>query len=182
MYQFKSWVVVAVAATALGCATETRSRHLAAYETRGPGTVFPTIEMAAIDGLAYSYKAGEQIRREHRARGGTIIRVEGGYTYAEREVAHHAAPMQLTYRLGPEDVAHFRVYPRTHDNHLNRSNERVSRIDRHVVDLTDPAHRPLYVLTPKLMVREYRGQQQGVTEIVDLGASDLSEALAAREP
>ena len=49
-------MVVAVAMTALGCLTESRGRQLGAYETQGPGTVFPTIEMAAVDGLAYSYQ------------------------------------------------------------------------------------------------------------------------------
>ena len=60
--------------------------------------------------------------------------------------------------MKPQDVARFHIYPRDNDFVVNRANERPSRVDRRSVSLTDPLHRPLYILHPSLVVREYRGE------------------------
>jgi hypothetical protein len=178
MYRFNKWVAVVICAAALSCASEPRDRHLVSFDPRGPGAVFPSIETAAVDALAYAYKSGLDARTADKTRGGTIMRVRGGFAYGELSEAHELAPMHLTYSLGRRDVAHFRVYPRTRDQRQNGQNERVSRTDRNIVDARDPGHRPLFVLTPKLMIRAYRGEAVGTEAVADLGASNWSETLA----
>lgn len=182
MFRSKNLIVSVICILGLGCATHSGDRAGVTYEPSGPGTIFPTIEMAAVDGLAYGYKSGLEENNAELSRGGTIVRVHGGYTYGDLVVASPLAPMQIRYKLGSRDVAHFRVYPRTTNSTQNLRNERISRTDRNIVDDRDPGHRPFFVLTPKLMVRAYRGDVVGTESIADLGASGWSESLAASQP
>ena len=46
--------------------------------------------------------------------------------------------------------------------------ERASRADRRSVSVTDPLHRPLFILHPSLVIREYRGRDHDVVAVADL--------------
>ena len=77
-------------------------------------------------------------------------------------------PNRISYRFGPHEVARFHVYPVHRDFRSNHANERLSRVDRRSVSVTDPLHRPLYVLHPSLSIRVYRGERSRRVEVTDL--------------
>ncbi len=60
------------------------------------------------------------------------------------------------------------MYPLATDRDVRRANERASKADRRSVAVTDPLHRPLYILHPSLVIREYRGRDDGVVAVADL--------------
>lgn len=135
---------------------------------QGPGTVFPSIEAAAVDALTYAYLSAKAARTAERARGGSIYATRGGYSYDEVRVAGRLAPHRVSYTLKPGDVARFVIYPPDSDRRVNWRNERPSVVDRRGVTFKDPLHRPLYVLHPSLVIREYRGEGQDLTDVADL--------------
>jgi hypothetical protein len=154
-------LIAAVAVS--GCA---RMSHL---EARGPGTVFPSIETAAIDALIYTYLQASNENDTERMRAGTIYSVDTGYSYGEIYTARNMLPDSFTYPLKRQDVARFHMYPRATIKHQRASrSERVSRVDRRSVRFTDPLHRPLFILHPSLKIREYRGGKYKTVEVADL--------------
>ena len=135
-------------------------------EAQGPGTVFPSIEDAAIDALIYAYLHAEAAR-DQRMRGGTIHPTPGGYTYDEVIVASRVDPSAISYRLKPQDVARFHLYaePVRLDNRIP---EEPTDSDRRSVRFWDPLHRPLYVLHPSFVVRVLRGSTGELVDVADL--------------
>jgi hypothetical protein len=168
----------------LGCA---QPQLLAAHETepvqleaRGPGTVFTSIEAAAVDSLTFAYLQSQAAHDTELMRGGTIYATRGGYSYGEIHVAKPLSAHQVTYTLKPQDVARFVIYSRDRNHRINRANERPSRVDRRSVNLTDPMHRPIYILHPSLVIREYRGEDHEFRQVADLRHPTRAQILASR--
>jgi hypothetical protein len=135
---------------------------------RGPGALFTSVEAAAVDALTYAHLQARKARDTARIRGGTIYPIGGGYSYGEIQLANLMHPNRISYRFGPHEVARFHVYPVHRDFRTNHANERLSRVDRRSVSVTDPLHRPLYVLHPSLAIRAYRGERSRRVEVTDL--------------
>jgi hypothetical protein len=161
-----------VALATLGCA---QMGHLLAdlytrpqLEAWGPGTVFPSVETAAVDALIYTYLQARDARDIQRMRAGTIYSVDAGYSYGEIHVASDLLPYQIDYPLKQRDVARFQMYPITSGRAVNRRNEQADQRDRRSVAVTDPLHRPLFILHPSLVIREYRGRDDEVVMVADL--------------
>lgn len=153
--------LIAAVATS-GCAT---SKPLAAW---GPETVFPSIEAAAVDALTNTYLQAKSERDLERMRAGTIYSVGTGYSYGEIHVASSLLVYRIAYPLKPQDVARFHMYPFATSHDVKRENERASLPDRRSVAVTDPLHRPLFILHPSLVIREYRGRNDAVVAVADL--------------
>ena len=160
----------------LPAARELEPRQL---EARGPGTLFASIEAAAADALIHAYLSAKDARNVERTRGGSIYATRGGYSYDEIVVAGRVAPQRVRYRIKPGDVARFVTYPRHSDRRLNRKNERPSHLDRRGVTFKDPLQRPLYILHPSLVIREYRGEGQELTDVADLRHRTRAECMLA---
>ena len=60
------------------------------------------------------------------------------------------------------------MYPLSTDRDVRRTNERATQRDRRSVAVTDPRHRPLFILHPSLVIREYRGRDDEVVMVADL--------------
>jgi hypothetical protein len=137
-------------------------------EAWGPGTVFPSIESAAVDALIYTYLQASNERDMERMRAGTIYRADEGYSYGEIHVANTLLKYRIAYPLKQRDVARFQMYPLATNHDVNRRNERATQADRRSVAVTDPLHRPLFILHPSLVVREYRGREDEAVAVADL--------------
>lgn len=187
-----SLAVTVSAPLGLGCA---HSQLLAApeleplqVEVQGPGTLFASIEAAAVDALTYAYLQARGARFRGRTaelmRAGTIYATPGGYSYGEIHVAKPLSPQQVTYTLKPQDVARFQVYPQVHGRRwrLDRSNERLTQGDRRSVNVIDPLHRPIYTLHPSLVIREYGGEDHGLREVAHLRHRTRTECTLAASP
>ena len=163
--------LIAALATS-GCAQ--MGHFLAALNTKprpeawGPGTVFPSIEAAAVDALIYTYLQARNENDLERMRAGTIHSVDTGYSYGEIHVASSLLAYRIAYPLKAQDVARFHMYPFAINHDVNRGNERASQADRRSVAVTDPLRRPLYILHPSLVIREYRGRDDEVVAVADL--------------
>jgi hypothetical protein len=163
--------VIAVLAT-LGCSQ--MSIFLTALDTKpqleawGPGTVFPSVETAAVDALIYTYLRADRAHDTDRMYGGTIYKLAEGYSYGEVHAASGLLAHKIAYPLKSQDVARFHMYPIVSDHDVNRTNEGASSADRRSVAVTDPEHRPLFVLHPSLVIREYRGKAHQAVEVADL--------------
>lgn len=145
----------------------------------GPGTVFETPEAAAVDALAYSYLATRRvIAQQRRARGGAIVQVEGGYSYAEPDVARDASASTLRYRLAPTDVAHFRHDPRPNNPHGGLTSRSLDRKTRRFVDRRDPMQRPFFFMTPERFVGLYTGADVGVQTLARVQRATDRDAVA----
>ncbi len=155
----------ALFASAVGAAEEPDP---ALPRVHGPGAVFASVEAAAVDALTYAYLQARDAHDTKRMRGGTVYRVDGGFSYGEIHVAGPLLPTQITYALKPQDVGRFLIYYRTGRHDLDRSAERPSKADRRSVTWTDPLHRPLYILHPSLMIRVYRGENNELVDVADL--------------
>jgi hypothetical protein len=149
-------------------------------DAQGPGTVFPTVEAAAVDALTWSYRQAREARDTERLRAGTIHPVGNGYSYGEIHEAGSWNLSEVTYSLKPQDAARFHIYPQNSDFVVNRMNERPSRSDRRSVSVVDPLHRPLYILHPSLVIREYRGEDQELVEAADLRRREEAPRIAGR--
>ncbi len=155
-----------------GCAKMTGSQ--ATCETKpqleawGPETVFPSIEAAAVDALIYTHLQASSEQNTQRMRAGTIYSVDGGFSYGEIHVARNLLTHRIAYPLKQRDVARFHMYPLASDRAVNRGNERATQADRRSVAVTDPRHRPLFILHPSLVIREYRGRNDEVVAVADL--------------
>ena len=139
-----------------------------AFEPRGPGVVFNSVEAAAVDALAFCHLQARETGDVERMRAGTIERSGAGYTYREIHVAKPLAQRSIEYVFAPRDVARFHVYPPHTDRGVNRVSERLSNKDWRSVNVIDPLHRPLYVLHPSLEIRAYRGTDGAVVEVASL--------------
>ncbi len=155
-----------------GCAQ--MGHFLAALDTRpqleawGPETVFPSVETAAVDALIYTYLQASNGQDTERMRAGTIYSVDAGYSYGEIHVASGLLAYQIDYPLKQQDVARVHMYPLATELDVRRTNERATQADRRSVAVTDPLHRPLYILHPSLVIREYRGRDDEVVAVADL--------------
>ena len=138
----------------------------------GPGTLFASIDGAASDALSWAHQLQREGRSPRLSRGGTIVAVEGRYTYGELVTARRSAPDKLVLELGVSAVAHFHTYPRQ-GGPIDRRNESHSRADRWVVDRLDSQRRPSYILTPSLRVVAYHGRAEARTS--DLLVANLSQ-------
>jgi hypothetical protein len=137
-------------------------------DARGPGSVFDSIDAAAVAALTFCYLQARKTGDMERMRAGVIERFGAGYTYRE---IHTASPMEqrrIEYLFAPQDVARFHVYPRHTDRDVNRASERLSAKDRRSVSVIDPLHRPLYVLHPSLTIRAYRGAESEAVKVASL--------------
>ncbi|HEY5658058.1 MAG TPA: hypothetical protein VIY27_09735 [Myxococcota bacterium] len=148
-------------------------------EARGPGSVFASIETAAVDALTYAYLQGQATREAGLVRGGAIFRTDDGYSYAAIHVATPLRPHKIAYGLGPQDVARFVLYPRIGKHDVDRANEQPSRADRRSVHVTDPLHRPLFILHPSLAIRAYRGEGQELSDLASLRRPDRAPQRVA---
>jgi len=136
------------------------------------GHVFESVDQAAVDALALAHEISLASGRPRLSRGGTIVAVEGGYTYHQSAVASPGAPDSLRLQLHRNVVAHFHTYP-SQGKELDRLNETHSPADRQAVDQSDSQHRPSYILTPSLRVVVYRGRD--ANELSDRFVADLIE-------
>jgi hypothetical protein len=137
-------------------------------DARGPGALFRSAEAAAVDALIYALLQAREARDTARIRGGTVYAIGDHYSYSEIQRANPLTPHRIRYRFGPREVARFHAYPVYRDARANRANEQLSRVDRRSVSVTDPLHRPLYVLHPSLAIRAYRGEASERVEVTDL--------------
>jgi hypothetical protein len=133
-------------ASALGFALTTAS---IAETAAGPGTVFASVEAAALDALHY---AALRQAGAHRELGGAISAAAGGYTYAEPSVGTRDG---VAVRLGADNVAWYYTHGARGNALEDRLNEGLSRRDRRMVDHVDPKRRPLFVRTPSGRVLRY---------------------------
>ena len=137
----------------------------------GPGAVFDSIQAAALDALTDAHLTATP-RDRQRLRVGTIHRVDNGYSYTAPRRAGTSTPLMrqsVRYRLRSIDVASYVIQPSSGEARSNRSNEMPSEEEKRIVDELDPAHRPLYLLTPSLDVMRYShgGQLRLVTSLDD---------------
>jgi hypothetical protein len=137
-------------------------------QARGPGSVFDSVDAAAVDALTYCYLQARETGDVDRMRAGTIERSRAGYTYREIHVANPLDQRRIDYLFSPKEVARFHVYPPHPDHDINRVSERLSINDRRSVRVIDPLHRPLYVLFPSLAIRAYSGVDSDVVEVASL--------------
>lgn len=144
----------------------------------GPGTVFPSVEEAAVDALKYVYLQDRDTGHAGLVRGGAISLVDGGYTYGEIAVAGPWSPHQIRYTLEPWDVARFVIYPQTGNYDVDRANERPTVVDRRFVRFIDPLHRPIFILHPSLVIREYHGDAHDLLEVADLRHPPQTKVIA----
>ena len=147
-------------------------------EAHGPGILFASIDAAAIDALIYAHLQGLATGSSERMRGGTIYRTGDGYGYGDLYVAGPLDPNRLRHALHSQDVARFLIYPRVGRHKVDRANERPSQVDRRSVNVTDPLHRPLYILHPSLVIRKYRGEDHELIEVADLRRPAQSPLIA----
>ena len=146
----------------------------------GPGVTFATSRDAAIDALAYCYVAAlKQVPSVRRARAGTIYPVVGGYSYDEPSSVRRGGSGLLHYRLKPTDRAHFRCYPQAGAGSVIGLSRAIELQVRDFVDERDPAHRPIYFLTPRrfLRVQEAADEAETFARIL-FGARRHSNSIA----
>jgi hypothetical protein len=175
---FKLFTMPIAASILMACAIPQVQKLAIPYEPAGPGAEFATVEEAVIDALAYSHERAKETRTLDRLRGGVITRTERGFTYDRIETASVQRPTYIEYSLVSRDVARFHAYPRTNRPRDDFRNERPSRKDRRSVDRSDPLHRPVFVLTPKLLVKAYYGETEPVETVANLRVMEQDRYLA----
>ena len=139
---------------------------------QGPGAVFETVEAAAIDALSYAH-IEETLTQRRSLRVGVIQRVENGYSYTAAKRSSTSSPLtacSVRYRLRSNDVARYIIPPHSGKARIDRYNEEPTRKEKKIVDELDPAHRPLFQLTPSNNIVSYR--YGGHTNVL-LNLSDL---------
>jgi hypothetical protein len=161
-------LLASLVAWLIACSSLERHRLDERYTPRGPGATFATVEAAVVDALAWARLDGKRTHSMHLLRGGTITRTDGGFTYETVAVASPETPTRIEYALRRDDVARFHAYPRSSPSE-NMRNENPSRHDRRSVDDQDPLHRPVFILTPRLLVKAYYGETEPVELVADLG-------------
>ena len=174
-------VLLAVWVGSVGCAGLPVQEDEISVRPLGPGTMFSTVDAAVLDALAWSHlESQREPLAERRTRGGTIIRVGSRFSYAQPAVASPENRQRVVYSLGSDAVAHYRVNVATasSDSQDARVLERVNVHDRTLVDRHDKAHRPFYLLTPRLRVQAYGGERSGPEWIARLDRDQLEAGAA----
>ncbi len=184
----KRWLTgalgAALAGAALACAATAPGAVRLALPNRlvtplGPGSVFPSVEAAAVDGLAFAHLEARRTDRERAMHGATIFAAGDGFSYGPLQVARPSDPDHLTLALRPSDVAYFHTYPAGSPLE-DRLNEVHSPTDRANVEKMDPRRRPLFILTPSLRVRGYDAQR-GAFDVADSAGERTDPHVLARE-
>lgn len=140
------------------------------FDPAGPGAVFTTVEAAAADALVYAYLASRAQKNSLAAvRGGPIFPTQEGFSYDEPVSSSDGAMDRLRYRLGPEDVAHYRQFPASAGPGIISGAGKLVVSDRRVVDRRDPLGRPLFYLTPKRQMKVYLGAEAGERALGRIG-------------
>ncbi|MEM9176775.1 MAG: hypothetical protein AAGC67_16245 [Myxococcota bacterium] len=144
-----------------------------------PGTVFDTIEAAAVDALAHAHHTSGPGDRG-RLLLGTIHRVGDGFAYSEpmrsRETVWSSRAPVLRFAFKATDVASYVLHPRSGSIRIDRANESPNESERRVVDELDPQARPLFVLTPSRRIVRY--QDRVTTQVA--ARPDRPVVVAAR--
>jgi len=169
-------VLLIVCLGSVGCAGLSVQEDEIAISPLGPGALFSTMDAAVLDALAWSHlESQREALAERRTRGGTIVRVGTRFSYAEPAVASPQDRGRVQYTLGANAVAHYRVNVATDssDPQDARMLERVNVHDRTLVDRHDKAHRPFYLLTPRLRVQAYGGARSGPEWVARLDRDQL---------
>ena len=166
-----------IAASMLLAAAVSPAQPEMAFQPRGPGTVFPTIESAAADALAYAHQREDSSSTSGRSHGGVIVELGGGYTYGPLLTERPAAPNAPGLRLDRNTVAHFHTHPRQGDR-IDQSSHTLPRAARWLAIRADAKKQPHYALTPSLQVVVYHGR--GETRTADVFVADLSLTPEAR--
>ena len=173
-------LAASAACTVASLSAAAASDPRAGIRAEGPDGVFHSIEAAAIDALATAHLAATPRDRE-RLRVGTIYRVANGFSYTAPQRAAASSPLMrqsVRYPLRSIDVASYVIWPRSGEARSKRSNETPCEEWIRIVDELDPAHRPLYVLTPSLDVMRYsRGGKLHV--LTSLNGLRLANRVAA---
>jgi hypothetical protein len=150
------------------CATPTAEEGARSWTPSGPGVVYPSVQEASVDALAWSHLESTRVLNRGRTQGGAIHAVSGGFSYDAPEIASENQPDVVRYQLSSRDVAHFRLNSATGSPKTNRRREKFTRLDRSTVNELDPIHRPLYILTPNLVIRAYHGSSVGAHDVAHL--------------
>jgi hypothetical protein len=141
---------------------------------QGPGAVFDSVEAAAIDALSYAHLE-ETLTERRSLRVGVIHRVENGYSYTAAKRSAASSPLtaySIRYRLRANDVARYIIPPHSGQARIDRNNEEPTRKEKQIVDELDPAHRPLFQLTPShnIVSYHYGGHTSVLLNLSDLAA------------
>jgi hypothetical protein len=152
------------------------SDSLADLRAEGPSTVFQSVQAAAVDALTNAYLTATP-RDRRRLRAGTIYRVADGFSYTAPQRSGASSPLmrqRVRYALRSIDVASYVVEPRSGEARSTRSNETPIAEQKRIVDDLDPAHRPLYVLTPSLDITHYSsgGKLRMVSSLNERGPAE----------
>jgi hypothetical protein len=151
-----------IASTGASLSLAAESDPRADLRAAGPGSVFHSVQAAALAALTHAHLTATP-RDRQRLRAGTIYRVADGYSYTAPQRSAASSPLMrqsVRFSLRSIDVASYLVESRSAATRSNGSNESPSENQRRIVDELDPAHRPLYVLMPSLdIVRYSQGRQ-----------------------
>jgi hypothetical protein len=153
---------------AIGCATAPMPSPNAALEaaTKPTDRTYATVPAAAQAALEAIHRM--PYGRDRQAMlAGAIVETEGGYTWKLPSRSSEERRSMVRLRVDAHQVATFVAHPRTGNGNVDRANEHVTRAERRLVDQFDPAHRPIFVLTPKGRILAYRHESE-VVEIADL--------------
>jgi hypothetical protein len=126
---------------------------------RGPGAVFASAEEAALDALhSASLLSAREPAHRRRARGGTVFRVPGGFSYGPLAEASEHSPRRLRLAIEREPVAcfHTRGYLSLRERQRLRSPSACdsARGER------DSLRPPTYVLAQGRRVWRYAGAKR----------------------
>ncbi len=167
--------------TSTACTTLDRSGNTGEMlRAQGPGSIFSTVEDAALDALAYAHTKRFPAGRP-QVLAGAIERVDGGFSYGALAVSRRSSALSTStarFRLGPDDVASFLVYSTRDNRRIDRLNESLSSSALRIVDEVDPMHRPIYLLTPSLNVISYDGTKPQTIARLD---APRTQTVAASE-
>lgn len=163
-----------IACTGLPLAAGATDSARMGLRAQGPGAVFDTVEAAAIDALSYAHLE-ETLTERRSLRVGVIHRVENGYSYTPAKRSSNSSPRtacSVRYQLGANDVARYLIPPHSRHARINRYNEEPTAKEKQIVDELDPAHRPLFQLTPShnIVSYYYGGQTAVLLNLSDLAA------------
>jgi hypothetical protein len=172
-------IVSAGASLSAAAASDLRADAVA----EGPGSVFESVGAAAVDALTNAHLTATH-RDRQRLRVGTIYRVENGFSYTAPQRAAASSPLMrqsIRYRLRSIDVASYVIESGSEKARSGRSNEVPSYEEKRIVDELDPAHRPLYLLTPSLEVVRYGrgGQLRAITSLSDRRPAKPASTVSA---
>lgn len=185
-----SFVLLAAVISALGCASTPSAGPSMlvsgiAQEVRGPAVLFGTIEEAAVAALVYE-RANMMRSHEDRLHVGAIVRVDGGYRWQEILGApldrESMGNPRARIRFLPNHVASYIIHPRTGERAVDRINEDLNSSERSLVDQRDPAHRPIFVLTPSGRVLSYMHQAGEVELATVIRGRESNRSSASTSP